>query len=80
MKNEIINQIKEITKQVRLPGVRRYLTEEIKEANLKNLSYEVFLHNLLLKEYDLRLENSKKNRIRLAGFPYRKYLEELSIV
>ena len=79
MKNEIINQIKEITKQVRLPGVRRYLTEEIKEANLKNLSYEVFLHNLLLKEYDLRLENSKKNRIRLAGFPYRKYLEELSI-
>jgi DNA replication protein DnaC len=79
MKNEIINQIKDITKQVRLPGVRRYLTEEIKEANLKNLSYEVFLHNLLLKEYDLRLENSKKNRIRLAGFPYRKYLEELSI-
>ncbi|MCK5768636.1 MAG: IS21-like element helper ATPase IstB [Candidatus Atribacteria bacterium] len=79
MKNEIINQIKEITKQVRLPGVRRYLTEEIKEANLKNLSYEVFLHNLLLKEYDLRLENSKKNKIRLAGFPYRKYLEELSL-
>ena len=25
------------------------------------------------------MENSKKNRIRLAGFPYRKYLEELSI-
>ena len=76
---KVMDQIKEITKQVRLPGVRRYLTEEIKEANLKNLSYEVFLHNLLLKEYDLRLENSKKNRIRLAGFPYRKYLEELSI-
>ncbi len=79
MKNEIMDQIKEITKQVRLPGVRRYLAEEIKEANMKNLSYEDFLYNLLLKEYDLRLENSKKNRIRLAGFPYRKYLEELSI-
>jgi len=76
---KVIDQIKEITKYVRLPGVRRYLTDEIKEANRKNLSYEDFLYNLLLKEYDLRLESGKKNRIRLAGFPYRKYLEELSI-
>jgi len=37
MKNEIINQIKEITKQVRLPGVRRYLTEEIKGSQSKKL-------------------------------------------
>lgn len=79
MKNELIDQIKEISKQVRLPGVRRYLVEEIKEANMKNLSYEEFLYNLLLKESDLRLESGKKNRIRLANFPYRKYLEELSI-
>ena len=78
MKN-VMDQIKEITKYVRLPGVRRYLADEVKEANMKDLSYEDFLYNLLLKEYDLRLENSKKNRIRLAGFPYRKYLEELSI-
>ncbi len=40
MKNELINQIKEISKRVSLPGVRRYLVEEIKEANMKNLSYE----------------------------------------
>jgi len=79
MKNELINQIKEISKQVSLPGVRRYLVEEIKEANMKNLSYEEFLYDLLLKESDLRLESGKKNRIRLANFPYRKYLEELSI-
>ncbi len=79
MKNEIMDQIKEISKQVRLPGVRRYLADDIKEANMKNLTYEEFLYNLLLKEYDLRLESGKKNRIRLAGFPYRKYLEELSI-
>ncbi|MBA7499672.1 IS21 family transposase ISHahy12 [subsurface metagenome] len=46
---------------------------------MKNLSYEEFLYDLLLKESDLRLESGKKNRIRLAGFPYRKYLEELSI-
>jgi len=79
MKNELINQIKEISKRVSLPGVRRYPVEEIKEANMKNLSYEEFLYDLLLKESDLRLESGKKNRIRLANFPYRKYLEELSI-
>jgi len=59
--------------------VRRYLVEEIKEANMKNLTYEEFLYDLLLKESDLRLESGKKNRIGLANFPYRKYLEELSI-
>ena len=79
MKNELTEKIKELTRAVRLPGVRKYLTEEINQANLKNLTYEDFLYSLLLKEYDLRLESGKKNRIRLAGFPYRKYLEDLSV-
>ncbi len=79
MKNPITEKIKELTRQVRLPGVRRYLAEEITEANLKNLPYEEFLYSLLLKEYDLRLESGKKNRIRLAEFPHRKYLEDLSV-
>ena len=79
MKNETMEKIKELTKEVRLPGVRRYLTEEVNDANLKNLTYEDFLYSLLLKEYDLRQESGKKNRIRLAGFPYRKYLEDLSV-
>ena len=69
---KLINQIKEISKQVRLPGIRKYMVEEIEEANTKNLSYEEFLYNLLLQEYDLRLENSMKNKIRLANFPYKK--------
>lgn len=79
MKNELTEKIKELTKEVRLPGVRRYLAEEITQANLKNLTYEDFLYSLLLKEYDLRQESGKKNRIRLASFPYRKYLEDLSV-
>ena len=78
-KKELISKIREISKQVRLPGIRRYMVEEIEEANTKNLSYEEFLYHLLLKEYDLRLENSMKNRIRLANFPYKKYLEDLSV-
>jgi len=79
MRNELTEKIKELTKEVRLPGVRKYLTEEINQANLKNLTYEDFLYSLLLTEYDLRQESGKKNRIRLAGFPYRKYLEDLSV-
>jgi len=79
MRNEITEKIKELTREVRLPGVRKYLAEEITQANLKNLPYEDFLYSLLLKEYDLRQESGKKNRIRLAGFPCRKYLEDLSI-
>jgi len=78
-KKELISKIREISKQVRLPGIRRYMVEEIEEANTKNLSYEEFLYRLLLKEYDLRLENSMKNRIRLANFPYKKHLEDLSV-
>ena len=31
------------------------------------------------KESDLRRENGKKNRIRLAGFPSKKYLEDLVV-
>ena len=78
-KKELISKIREISKQVRLPGIRRCMVEEIEEANTKNLSYEEFLYHLLLKEYDLRLENSMKNRIRLANFPYKKHLEDLSV-
>jgi len=79
MKNPTTEKIKELTRQVRLPGVRKYLAEEITQANLKDLPYEEFLYSLLLKEYDLRLESGKKNRIRMAGFPHRKYLEDLSV-
>ena len=32
MKNEYLEKIRELTKEVRLPGVRKYLTEEINQA------------------------------------------------
>ena len=79
MKNGYLEKIKELTREVRLLGARKYLTEEVNQANLKNSTYEDFLYSLLLKEYDLRQESGKKNRIRLAIFPYRKYLEDLSV-
>ena len=78
-KKELIEKIIKFSKELRLPAIRRTLVEEIEEAEKKNLSYEDFLYGLLLKESDLRAENGKKNRIRAANFPYKKYIEDLSL-
>jgi DNA replication protein DnaC len=78
-RKETIEEIIKFSKELRLPATRRNIAEEIAEAERSNLSYENFLCGLLSKEYDLRMENGKKNRIRAANFPYKKYLEDLSI-
>lgn len=72
-------RIKEIAKVLKLPYTIRNIEEEIKEANIKNLTYEDFLLSLLESEHDLRKANGIKNRIRLAKFPYKKHIEDLSL-
>ena len=51
----------------------------IQDANTNNLSYEEFLYGLLQKESDIRNYNLTQARIRTASFPYKKYLEDISI-
>lgn len=72
-------EIEDYTKLLRLPAIRKNFVELSKEASLKDLSYEKFIHILLEKEYELRIETAKQNRIRQAQFPYKKYLEDLNI-
>jgi len=43
----------------------------------KNQGYEDFLLNLLKIEYDSRTEKSQQRKIKIAGFPYMKTLDEL---
>ena len=43
----------------------------------KNQGYEDFLLNLLKIEYDSRTETSQQRKIKIAGFPYMKTLDEL---
>lgn len=74
---ELKRLIIDYSKELKLPYIYRNCVEEINEANLKQKSYENFLHDLLEKEHDLRKDNGRKNRIRRAGFPYKKYLEDL---
>lgn len=79
-KKDMVKGIAEYTSFLKLPGIRRCFEEEIKEAVQKDISYEGFLYNLLEKEYDLRQQRSRENRIRYASFPYKKYLEDISVV
>jgi len=73
------DKIKNIAKELKLPYTSKNVNEEIKEANINNLTYENFLLSLLEKEHDLRKANGIKNRIRLAKFPYKKHIEDLSL-
>jgi len=79
MKNKIYCQIIQYAKEIKMPSTVRCFEDEIRMAEVKNKSYAEFFHNVLQKEYDQRKENGKKNRIRLAGFPAKKYLEDLVV-
>lgn len=71
--------IEEYSNFLKLSGLKSKIGDAINEANTCELSYESFLLNLLQSEYDRRVENGKKNRIRIAKFPYKKYLDDLVI-
>lgn len=69
----------EFSKELKLPSVRKYLIEHVKEAAQKDASYEEFLALLFQKESDARQETAQYNRIRRAEFPYKKHLEDLRL-
>ena len=63
--------------ELRLPYITRYLKEELDDATINDTENIDFILSILEKEYDLRMENGKANRIRRANFPIKKYLEDL---
>ena len=79
MKENIYTEIVKYTKEIKMPATCRLFKDEIKDAEVANKSYAEFLHSILQKEYELRRENGKKNRIRIANFPAKKYLEDLKV-
>ncbi len=76
-KQTIEDRIVRYTKELRLPTIRRDFAQIAAQAALQNSSYETYLLDLVESEYATRLENRKKQRIRTAGFPYKKYLQDL---
>lgn len=77
MNKAINDQIQEYSKELRLPVFHREFLELAKEAAADGLQYEEYLHGLMQREYEVRLENRKKALIRRAGFPSRMYLTDL---
>ena len=73
----MIIEIKKYISELKIPGVNQGLKMHIEEAYKTDKSYEEFLRDILIEAYDTRKENGRKNRIKNAGFPYKKYLDEL---
>jgi DNA replication protein DnaC len=78
-KKKLYKDIEELTIELKLPAIRNKFVEDAKDACINDISYEEFLYKLLEKEYILKSESSKQNRIRLAKFPYKKHIEDLVI-
>lgn len=69
-------EINEIAYILKLPYLRNNAQTLIDEANHTKMSYQEFLKMFLEREFLLRRENSIKNKLRYAKFPYKKYLED----
>lgn len=78
MEKNIAQDITIYTKELRLPTFRKNYETAATEAARENLSFEQYLHGLLLLEFESRAENRKKTMIRQARFPQMKYLQDLS--
>lgn len=78
MEKNLAQDIMFYTKELRLPTFRKNYEIAASEAARESLSFEQYLHGLLLQEYEVRAENRKKTLIRQAGFPELKYLQDLN--
>ncbi len=75
----ISEQVTDYTRELRLPGIRQHFVEASQQAHSQSLGYEDYLLDLLSREHQLHLENRRKTRLRRAGFPFRRYLQDLEI-
>ena len=75
---QIKEKITHYSKELRLPTFRRDYKSNAEQSAKTNESYEAYLLGLMDTEYQNRLQNRKKQRIRSANFPYKKYLQDLN--
>jgi len=75
----INDNIKTLTLEIGLPGIRKNFELLLDEFKNKSKSYDQFLYKLLELEFISRTKSRKASRIRQAGFPFKKYLDELKL-
>lgn len=63
-------------RRLRLPTIRAVVEEAVAAATKDQLTYSGFLAELLLAEVDDRDRRSTARRVKIAGFPREKYLED----
>lgn len=76
---DINEKIMYYSRQLHLPGFRKYYQSLQAEMPADKIDYNNYLVKLMELEYQDRKERRKKLRIKLAGFPQLKYLQELSL-
>ena len=68
--------IDQACRRLRLPSIRNMISETVKTAQREQLSYHGFLAELLLAECDDRDRRSTTRRVKAAGFPRQKWLDD----
>ena len=71
-----VDKIRDYAKYLKLTYITSNIADELKKANMLNMTTDGFLEELLHQEVIGRSERSKINRIRNAGFPYKKHLSD----
>ena len=79
MEQNLHQQIDYYSRQLKLPSFRQAYAELAKQAAKDKLCHEQYLLKLMLLEHDERIVRRKKQRVRRAGFPAQKLLQDLII-
>lgn len=77
MNKKIMDQISQISLDLRLPAFRKDIKEIIDQAVKENTCYEQVILDLMKAEQQVRLINRKKVQMRNAAFPQLKYLQDI---
>ena len=70
-------QIVDLATALKLSGIRASFQEALTVAAEQELGYDAYLLTLLQREAEVRQDKRTQSRLRLAGFPYKKYVEDL---
>ncbi len=78
MNKKIMDQINQVSLDLRLAAFRNDIKDIITEAVQQSASYEQVILDLLKAEQQVRLINRKKVQMRNAAFPQLKYLQDIN--
>src|SRR5574344_109142 len=75
----VCQEISQYARFLKLSVLRGNIATVIEDAVIKEPGYDQFLLSVLRQEYDRQQENGRRNRIRAAGFPCERHLEDLIV-